>query len=98
MITFSKTSEKCKACKHYDDCDNKRMVMCAMAEFPSPVLATDGQSDAAPLMQDMDVKHDCGTAHAVDGMNFDIDLEEAKRQIERDLYKAFDCPFLNYGA
>ena len=29
MRVFSKTSEKCLACKYYDDCDSKRMVMCA---------------------------------------------------------------------
>lgn len=98
MIVYSKTSEKCKACKYHDDCDSKRMVMCAMAEFPPSIIAPAAESADAPLMQNMSVKHDYRTIRAGNGMNFDIDLEDVKEQLERDLYKVLNCPFLNCGA
>lgn len=72
--------------------------MCAVAEIPPPMLAPAAKCASSPLMQDVAVKHDYRTIHAGDGMNFDIDLEEAKRQIERGFYKALNCPFLSFGA
>lgn len=98
MTVLSKTSEKCKLCKYFDDCDNKRMAACALAEMPPPVIAPAAESASQPLIQDMAAKHDYRTIHAGGGMNFDIDLEDVKRQIERNLYKALNCPFLSYGA
>lgn len=98
MTVYSKTSEKCKACRYQDDCDSKRMVMCAAKELPPSMLAPSTESLAAPSMQDMAIKHDYRTVHAGGGMNFDIDLEDVKRQLERDFCKALDCPFLMGGA
>lgn len=98
MITFSKTIEKCKSCKYFDDCNNKRMVACALAKIPHPVIAPAAESASQPLMQDVAVKHDYRTIHSGVGINFDIDLEDVKRQIERDFYKALNFQFLSYGA
>lgn len=97
MITFSKTSEKCQKCKYFDGCDKKRMVMCAMAEMPPPVLSVAGESAGLLAADEASVKHYYRTIKAGGGMNFDIDLEEVKRQLERNLHKALYCPF-QYGA
>jgi hypothetical protein len=40
MQSLSKMSEKCKTCPERDDCDNKRMVECALAELPQQNLAS----------------------------------------------------------
>lgn len=98
MTIYSKTSEKCKACQYHDDCDSKRMVMCVAKGMPPPMLAPVAECTSASLMQDVAIKHDYRTVHAGGGMNFDIDLEGVKRQLERDLYKALECPFLMGGA
>ncbi|HII4461577.1 TPA: hypothetical protein ACY4SU_001840 [Clostridium perfringens] len=33
-MALSKMDKKCKNCKHKDNCDNKRMVACSVAEIP----------------------------------------------------------------
>lgn len=73
------------------------MVMCAMAELTPSVLATAGESAGLLAADEASVKHDYRTIKAGGGMNFDIGLEEFKKQIERDLHKALYCPF-QYGA
>ena len=73
------------------------MVMCAIAELPPPVLADAGESAGLLAADEVTVKHDYRTIKAGGGMNFDIDLEEVKKQLERDLYKVLYCPF-QYGA
>lgn len=44
MQSLSKISEKCKNCPERDNCDNKRMVECALAELPQQNLASATQS------------------------------------------------------
>lgn len=40
MQSLSKMSEKCKTCPERDDCNNKRMVECTLAELPQQNLAS----------------------------------------------------------
>ena len=98
MTILSKTSEECKACKYFDDCDSKRMVMCAMAEMPPQILAPAAESATSPLMQDMAFKHDYRDIWIDSNTTVTIDLEDVKKQIKRDFYKTLNCPWLNYGA
>ena len=41
---FSKTSEECLRCKYFNDCDKKRLVMCAVKEVPPPMLERAAES------------------------------------------------------
>lgn len=96
MFVFSKTSEKCKSCDYFDDCDNKRMVACALMEMPQQTAAT--ENAALPAAQDISIKHDYRDVWIDANTTVTIDLEDVKKQIESDLYKVLYCPFLNYGA
>lgn len=87
MFVFSKTSEKCKSCDYFDDCNNKRMVMCAA--YPNA---------SSKMMHNVAVNHDYRDVKIEANTTVTIDLEDVKKQIESDLYKALYCPFLSYGA
>lgn len=49
-------SEECKTCPERDNCDNKRMVECALAELPQQNLASATQGilidNAAPILRE----------------------------------------------
>lgn len=96
MIVFSKTSEECLACEHYDDCNNKRMVACAFMDMPSSMLATAAESAVAPMLNDVAVKHDYRDVWIDPNTTVTIDLEDVKKQIERDFYKSIGLG-LQYG-
>ena len=53
---LSKLSEKCKACPRVDECDNKRMELCASAELPPKMCTDAGQiasvSAVMPIMRE----------------------------------------------
>lgn len=98
MRVFSKTSEKCLACKYYDDCDSKRMVMCALREMPPTLAKSAEQSAGMPLTQDLLVKHDYRDIKVGEDTTVTIDLEDLKKQMEKDFYKALGCPFMSNGA
>lgn len=95
MIVYSKTSEKCKACEYHDDCDSKRMVACALAEMPPQILSVAAENAALPAAQDALIKHDYRNVWIDPTTTVTIDLEDVKKQIERDLCKALYCPFGN---
>ena len=54
--SLSKLSEKCKTCPKLDECDNKRMELCALAELPERVSADIGNiaivSASVPYMRE----------------------------------------------
>lgn len=42
-MALSKLSKKCKACPKVDQCNHKKMEMCALAELPPKMCADVGQ-------------------------------------------------------
>ena len=100
MIVFSRDSDECKACEHYEDCDNKRMVMCALREMPptESMIVPAANGACAPLLQDMAVKHDYREIKIDTNTTVTVDIEDIKKQIERDFYKSMGCPWMMNGA
>lgn len=99
-ITISKTDERCLKCEHNKDCDEKRMVMCAMAELPPPkqYLQPATADLTMPLAQDVLVKHDYRDIKIDKNTTVTIDLEEMKKKLTEDLWKSINCNFMNFGA
>lgn len=97
-IVFSKTSKECLACKYYGDCSTKRLVMCALKEMPPKMVAEAGERATMPLAEDLLVKHDYRNIKVAEGTEITIDLEDIKKQLEKDFYKALGCPFMQNGA
>ena len=54
--SLSKLSERCKICPKLDECDNKRMELCALAELPNRATIDAGQiasvSASVPFMRE----------------------------------------------
>lgn len=93
-MIFSKDHEACQKCKYYDDCDNKRMVACAV--FPERPLTAPLQTKIAqPLMNDIAVKHNYRDIKINESMTITIDLEEQKERMRQEIYKRLGCPFLS---
>jgi hypothetical protein len=82
---YSKLSEKCKKCRHVDNCDDKRMEACAVMEVMSkPTNIASNISTpltmqiAAPVLRD-------ASAQAA---------EQIKKELYKDLYKHLNiCDF-----
>ena len=55
--SLSKLSGKCKTCPKVDECDNKRMELCALAELPNRATIDAGQigvvSASVPYMREL---------------------------------------------
>jgi len=102
-ITISKTDERCLKCEHFDECDEKRMVMCAMAELPPPEQYAEkaGQAVTMPLTNDVLVKHDFRQIKIAPNTVVTIDLEEEKKKLRQELTKHLtkhlNCNFLQNG-
>lgn len=90
MPNLSRISPECEKCPFVKKCNNKRMVaeaylMPAQAEMLAPVL------------EPMAVKHDYRDIRVAPDMTITIDIEELKKQIERDIYRKSGIG-INYGA
>lgn len=93
-MIFSQDSETCKRCKYYDDCDNKRMEMCAVIN-PSDTNQPTLQEEAGCCSEDV-----CCSAYqetviqpglrTKDGIYL---TEQIRKEIEREL----NCSFM-FGA
>ena len=88
---FSIDSPKCRTCKFYDDCKNKRKVMCSF--IPLKYLSQFSCNASMPLTKPIKAKHDFREIK-IDDMEYTVDLEEIKKNIEKEL----NCPFLQSGA
>ena len=99
-MTFSKTAEQCIKCEHFEDCDNKRMVMCAAKEYipPEQYAEKASQDLTMPLAQEAMAKHDYRQIKIAPNTTITIDLEKEKKRIADEIYKALGCGFLNNGA
>ncbi|MBU3176083.1 hypothetical protein KPL47_06840 [Clostridium estertheticum] len=81
MPTVSKLSTKCKKCPHVKNCDNKRMVACALRENPSMI-----NNIAAPLTMSI-------TIPILRDTSIQAQIAE---QLKKDLYKKIfnvNCAF-----
>lgn len=93
-MTFSKISEVCKCCEHRNDCNNKRMELCAIAVSKKETLAQPcNQSLTNPLIEDICVKHDYRDIKIAENTTVTIDIEELKENIKKDIYKKLYCDF-----
>lgn len=90
--TISKLSDECKKCPHVNDCDNKRMVACAMRELkPNIVDAT--APITMPLAQPMwRIEHPI-TINMGEYGAIDTSLEEIAEKLKKDFYKNLNCSF-----
>lgn len=91
---FSKTSDECLQCVYFNDCDKKRLVACAMKELPPQIAAKAAENVSMPIVEDLVVKHDYRNIKVGENTTVTIDLEDMKKQIEKDFYKALGCPFM----
>ena len=95
MGVYDKLSDECEKCEYRDNCNEKRMATCQYIK-QQPLIADLTQSCTASAMADIAVKHDYRDIKIDKDTTVTIDLEDIKKQIEKDLYKHL-CPF-NYGA
>lgn len=98
MKTTSQLSEKCQKCLRVNICDKKRMEACAYMEKHDPCMASAAVEGANYAHADVLVKHDYRDIKIGPNTTITIDLEEQKRQLERDIYKALGGPCLEFGA
>lgn len=91
---FSKTSDECLHCKYFNDCDKKRLVMCAVKEMPPLMMERAAESVSMPLTEDLAVNHDYRDIKVGENTTIAIDLEDIKKRMEKDFYKALGCPFM----
>ncbi len=92
--SFSMDAPECVHCQHYDDCKHKRKVACAYLEPLSTPLV---QPLSAPIAAEMAVKHAFRDMKVGENTTVTIDLEEIKKKISEDIYKAIGCNFLQGG-
>lgn len=98
MKIVSKLHEKCENCPYVNDCGEKRMVACRMMERPEKMFNSASASMTMLIAAEMLVKHDYRDIKISPTQTITIDLEEQKRQLERDIYKALGGPCLEFGA
>lgn len=93
--SFSMDAPECVHCQYYDDCKHKRKVAC---EYLEPLSTTLVQPLSVPIAAEMAVKHDFRDIKVGENTTVTIDLEEIKKKISEDIYKAIGFNFLQGGA
>ena len=93
--SFSMDAPECVLCQYYNDCKHKQKVACAYIEPLSNHLV---QPLVEPAAAEMAVKHDYRDIKIGENTIVTIDLEEVKKKISEDIYKAIGCNFLQGGA
>lgn len=93
MPALSRMSDKCRKCKHVDDCDNKRMVACAIAELPPSSMENATMPLTAPLSAPVLRKHTTITINMGEYGTINTSLEEIQEKIKKDLLKKLQCGF-----
>ena len=90
MPSLSRLSPECAACPFVKKCKNKRMAAEAY-------LIPSSAEMVSPVMEPVSVNHDYRDIKVAPNTTITIDLEELKKQIERDIYRKAGIG-LNYGA
>lgn len=97
MIVLSKTDARCKKCKHFNNCNNKRLVMCKLKELPEPIAEKAAEAVTMPIANDIAVKHDYRQIKIAPNTHVTIDLEEEKKKMIEQFYDALRCDFMQKG-
>ena len=96
MGALKRMASKCRNCDKRDSCDYKKMELCAYIEEP-PLMASASMQSVAELTQPMMIKHDYRDIKVGENTKITIDVEELKRQMEKEIYKSAGIG-LNFGA
>lgn len=92
MQAISKLSDECKKCLHVNDCNNKRMVACAMREWkPNAVNAT-ASITMPPVQPMLKIEHPIKINMGEYG-SVNTSLEEIAEKLKKDFYKNLNCTF-----
>ncbi|MBU3171363.1 hypothetical protein [Clostridium estertheticum] len=93
MVTLSKLHDKCEKCEQRDNCDDKRMVACAIAERSQPITCGIGLSNTMPLAQPFARKHTPIIINMGEYGAINTSMEEIAEQLKKNLYKDINCAF-----
>ena len=94
-MSLSVLDEHCRSCEYVNDCDNKRMAACAYMQQKQKNLASaTAENFSMPMAAEMTVKHDYRDVKIAEGVTVTIDIEDMKKQLERNIYKQLNCYFL----
>lgn len=74
---------KCRKCPYVLTCDHKKMEAVGVL----PLSQSAAESSAAPVMQEMAVKHDYRDIKIGENTTITIDLEDLKKKLVEDFYK-----------
>lgn len=96
MGAVRRMASKCRSCPKRDSCDYKNMELCAYIE-ELPIFAQVAMPSGAELMQPMLIPHDFRDIKVAENTTITIDVEELKRQMQKDFYKQMGIG-LDYGA
>lgn len=96
-MAISRDSEICRSCPNYKNCDNKRMEACATFKPPERIASEFALPSSQPITQEIAVKHDYRNIKIAENTTVTIDLEDMKKQLEKDFYKKLGCGFLMEG-
>lgn len=84
--TVTMMAQKCQKCKRRDKCDKKRMEACAYLVGENAECAT--VPNEVEMVQPMSVIHNCRNVKIEENIEITVDVEEIKKQLERNFYKA----------
>gem|GEM_PF-443287 len=93
MDGLTKLHEGCKECKYENNCNEKRMVACAVMELPPNI----GANIKAPIKDNLGMPTARKNASITINMGdtkIDTSLEEIAKRIEEDFYKKMRCDFI----
>lgn len=89
MKTLSRLSDECKKCSHVDDCDDKRMVACAMREWEPNIIVDVKNPITMPIKQPtLRVDHPI-TINMGEYMPINMSIEEITERVAEEIKKAF---------
>ena len=96
MGAVRRMASKCRSCPKRESCEHKKMELCAYIE-KTPILTQVAMPRVAELMQPMLIPHDYRDIKVAENTTITIDVEELKRQMQKDFYKQMGIG-LDYGA
>jgi hypothetical protein len=87
MASISKTSDKCMKCPHVDNCDEKRMVACALMEVDFKPNIAESNATMNTTMNAIQI-----TNSIINDKTISTQIEE---QFKKDFYKRYNflCDF-----
>ncbi len=83
---FSRDSEQCRKCMYYNDCDEKRMELCAYIIPDKNILSDIGVQYVMPNVISIT---DCISTN----IDAAIAREKLEKELEKELYKQLYCGF-----